>query len=74
MNIDVLKDIRGLKNKSSVSVEIREDDRFLCTPKEFADWAGNRKQLRMEYFYREMRKKHDVLMTGNKPIGGKCEL
>ena len=67
----VLKDISSLKNKSSASVEIREDDRFLCTPKEFADWAGNRKQLRMEYFYREMRKKHDILMTGNKPIGGK---
>jgi len=38
-------------------VEIREDDRFLCSIAEFAEWARGRKSLRMEYFYREMRRK-----------------
>ena len=34
-------------------------------------WASGRKQLRMEYFYREMRKKTGLLMDGDKPVGGK---
>ena len=66
---------RVLKNiqtwSFSVPIEILADDRFLCTHEEFATWAADRKQLRMEYFYREMRKKHGILMDGNKPIGGK---
>lgn len=47
------------------------DDRFLCSHKEFADWAEGRKALRMEYFYREMRRKTGLLMDGDKPEGGK---
>lgn len=53
-----------------VTVEIRPDDRFLCTKQEFAKWADNRKQLRMEYFYREMRIKYSILMDGEQPDGG----
>ena len=53
-----------------IPVEIREDQRFLCRHYEFDDWAAGRKQLRMEYFYREMRKKHCILMDGDKPEGG----
>ena len=48
----VLEDIRGWKGKFDIPVEIREDDRFLCSPQEFATWAKDRKQPRMEYFYR----------------------
>lgn len=53
-----------------VDLEFRGDDRFLCTPEKFAEWAEDRKQLRMEYFYREMRKEHGVLMNDDKPEGG----
>lgn len=53
-----------------VPVDLREDDRFLATQAEFAAWAEGRKQLRMEYFYREMRRKYRVLMDGQDPIGG----
>ena len=67
----VLQDIRVLENELNILVEIREDDRFLCSPYEFSSWASDRKQLRMEYFYREMRKKYDILMEANAPIGGK---
>ena len=55
----------------SVDVEILEDVRFLATPSEFAVWANGKKQLRMEYFYREMRKKHNILLDDGKPVGGK---
>lgn len=54
-----------------LQVEIREDDRFFCSPDEFGEWAKGRKSLRMEYFYREMRKKYGILMEGDEPVGGK---
>ncbi len=52
-------------------VDILDDDRFLCAREAFADWAEGRKQLRMEYFYREMRRKTGLLMDGDAPEGGK---
>lgn len=52
-------------------LSILPDERFLCSHKEFADWAEGRKALRMEYFYREMRRKTGLLMEGDKPVGGK---
>ncbi|WP_068088926.1 cryptochrome/photolyase family protein [Polycladidibacter stylochi] len=63
--------ISSWQDNFGVAVEQREDDRFLCTPQEFADWSKERKQLRMEYFYRDMRRRYNVLMNGNKPVGGK---
>jgi deoxyribodipyrimidine photolyase-related protein len=51
-------------------IEIRDDDRFFATPTEFKLWAAPRKELRMEFFYREMRKKSGLLMQGKEPEGG----
>ncbi len=51
-------------------VHIFRDDRFIATKDEFADWAHGRKELRLEYFYREMRRKTGLLMDGDKPVGG----
>ena len=52
-------------------MEIRPDTRFVCNIDEFARWAEGRKQLRMEFFYREMRKKTGLLMTSEgQPEGG----
>jgi len=53
-----------------IPVEIRADDRFLCSLAAFAEWAKDRKSLRMEYFYRDMRRKTGWLMEGDKPVGG----
>ena len=53
-----------------VPMETREDDRFLCSRKQFAAWAEGRKELRMEYFYREMRRRTGLLMDGDQPVGG----
>ncbi|MCG8543190.1 MAG: cryptochrome/photolyase family protein [Alphaproteobacteria bacterium] len=52
-------------------VEILDDDWFLCSRRDFADWAVGRKQLRMEHFYRAMRRKAGLLMDGDGPAGGK---
>jgi len=53
-----------------IPVDIYGDDRFIATTSEFADWADGKKQLRMEYFYREMRRKTGYLMNDNEPEGG----
>ena len=54
-----------------IAVELREDDRFLCSLDRFASWADGRRQLRMDFFYRDMRRDHNILMDGGEPIGGK---
>ena len=54
----------------SCSVTLCDDDRFFATTDEFATWAEGRKQLRMEYFYREMRRKTGLLMQEGEPVGG----
>jgi deoxyribodipyrimidine photolyase-related protein len=54
-----------------VPVEIREDDRFLFSRAEFASWAEGRRSLRMELFYRRMRRKTGWLMRDDKPEGGR---
>lgn len=63
--------IRQWHETLGVPVEIRPDRRFLASKDEFARWAEGRKQLRMEFFYREMRRKSGLLMTpGDEPEGG----
>ncbi|WP_276120628.1 cryptochrome/photolyase family protein [Pararhizobium qamdonense] len=52
-------------------VDILEDTRFLSSRSEFAAWAKNRQQLRMEFFYRDMRRKTGLLMRGDDPEGGR---
>jgi deoxyribodipyrimidine photolyase-related protein len=47
-----------------------EDDRFLCSHAAFATWAKSRKEYRMEYFYRDMRRATGLLMDGEAPVGG----
>ncbi len=56
---------------SPVRVETREDRRFICSHRRFRDWACDRSQLRMEYFYREMRRDTGLLMDGDDPVGGR---
>ncbi len=52
-----------------IPVVIRADDRFVATHAEFDAWASDRKQLTMEFFYRDMRRKTGLLMDGKKPVG-----
>lgn len=51
-------------------LDVLEDRHFLCSAARFAAHARGRRQLRMEYFYREMRREHRVLMDGEQPAGG----
>jgi deoxyribodipyrimidine photolyase-related protein len=58
-------------DEAPLTVTQLPDDRFICALDEFDRWAEGRKELRMEYFYREMRRKTGLMMEGDKPAGGK---
>ncbi len=59
----------GWAARFGLPVDVRPDTRFICSTTDFAVWASGRKQLRMEFFYREMRRKTGLLMNGDKPAG-----
>ena len=51
----------------------RDDKHFLCSVSQFRKWAGKSASLRMEFFYRQMRKQYKVLVEGkdaDEPVGG----
>lgn len=62
--------INGWQKQLKLPVQVRPDTRFIASRKRFADWASDRKQYRMEFFYREMRRESALLMDGDKPEGG----
>ncbi|OYV31075.1 MAG: cryptochrome/photolyase family protein [Thiomonas sp. 20-64-9] len=66
----VLQSIKAAAAAHGVPLELREDRHFYASPSDFATHARGRKQLRMEFFYRAMRQRHDVLMEGDQPAGG----
>lgn len=68
---DLVAKIDNFLCNLEILTEVREDNRFFANEKDFQKWANNKKQLRMEYFYRELRKKYHVLIDQNgEPEGG----
>jgi deoxyribodipyrimidine photolyase-related protein len=63
--------LENVKSSISIPLIIKEDDRFLATLSEFQVWASKRRELRMEYFYREMRQKYQILINAKDPEGEK---
>jgi deoxyribodipyrimidine photolyase-related protein len=54
-----------------IPVTILDDDRFYCTQKDFDIWAQGRSVFRMEFFYRMLRQRENILMQMNgQPEGG----
>jgi deoxyribodipyrimidine photolyase-related protein len=66
----VLQSIQAVAKKNSLMLELRPDRHFFTTVQEFKAHAESRKTLRLEYFYRELRKRHQVLMQDDQPVGG----
>ena len=62
--IEALRDV-------PLQMTLLADDRFIASHAEFEAWAEGRKSLRMEYFYRDMRRKTGLMMEGDKPAGDK---
>ena len=44
---------------------------FALPRKDFEHWASERTRFRMEDFYRDQRRRFDVLMNGSDPEGGR---
>ena len=63
--------MEGWRDRLAVPVDIRDDNRFLCSRAEFAGYAAGRDSYRMEDFYRQMRRKTGLLMDGEGPVGGR---
>ncbi|MGB9149571.1 MAG: cryptochrome/photolyase family protein [Burkholderiales bacterium] len=62
--------IREVCKTQSIDLALRDDGHFFISPAEFAQWAKPYKQIRMENFYRVMRRRTGVLMDGEAPAGG----
>lgn len=67
----LLEDMTSWSRRLNLPVAIVPDDRFFCSRARFAAWAEGRKQLRMEYFYRDMRAETGLLMRDGGPEGGR---
>jgi len=65
------QEIEGLAKELQLQLDMRDDDHFYCSHQEFLDWASGKKELRLEYFYRLMRKIHQILVDADgNPEGG----
>lgn len=62
--------LKSICNDLSISSSSYDTEHFLTTRNELADFFEGKKQLLMERFYRNMRKKHHILMVGEQPEGG----
>ncbi|RZL15192.1 MAG: cryptochrome/photolyase family protein, partial [Pedobacter sp.] len=58
-------------SKLSIPSQAYDTEHFYTVREELGTFFSGKKGLLMENFYREMRKKHQVLMAGKEPIGGK---
>ena len=66
----VLQALRSTLLATDRTLDVRDDRHFFSTVRDFAAHAKGRKQLRLEYWYRELRTKNNILMDGDKPAGG----
>jgi len=62
--------VHRLKDRGLVA-DVLPTPTFALPRKDFAEWAGERTRFRMEDFYRDQRRRFDVLMDGDKPLGGR---
>lgn len=63
----------SFKQKAALAdfgVSFVENDFFLTSRELFASWASSQKSYLMENFYRKQRVRLNVLVDGNKPLGG----
>ncbi|MEM1060849.1 MAG: cryptochrome/photolyase family protein, partial [Planctomycetota bacterium] len=62
----VRTEIASVCDDAGVELDVLRDTHFYCSIEEFRDWAGGKKVLILETFYRMMRKREGVLMADAK--------
>ena len=55
---------------AGIPLEFRPDRHFFTTVDDFSEHAAGRKQLRLEFFYRPLRERFNILMDEDEPAGG----
>jgi deoxyribodipyrimidine photolyase-related protein len=65
----VLQMLRDTVRDAGLTLQVQDDTHFYTTVRDFARHAQGRKQLRMEFWYRELRQRFGVLMNGDQPEG-----
>ena len=67
----VMQDIATWPDALGLPVELLDDDRFICPLPDFFAWAASRRELVMENFYRQQRRRTGLLIEPDgKPTGG----
>ncbi len=68
----VLQSAQAVAEAGQLTLEVLPDAHFMCSTVQFQRWASKYQSnsLRMEFFYREMRKRYAILMAGDEPVGG----
>jgi deoxyribodipyrimidine photolyase-related protein len=68
---DLRRRLEAVCEDEGVALDVHADDHFLTSHRAFEAWADGRKELTLEYFYREQRREYDVLVTDDgDPVGG----
>ena len=65
------QELTALCRKLDISGDCVDSEHFYTSRTELSNFFEGKKQYLMESFYRYMRKKHQILMTGSQPEGGK---
>lgn len=63
--------LKGICDQLEIPVNSYDTEHFYTTREELGNFFNGKKQFLMESFYRYMRKKHQILMQGTQPEGGK---
>ena len=66
----VKESLKDAARDLGVPLDIRTDRHFFATRDDFDEHCEGRRELRNEYFYREMRRKLGILTEGDQPAGG----
>ena len=67
----VQSDLEATARQANLPLDVIEDPHFLVTAAAFSDWLAQRKQPRLEHFYRALRKQTGLLMRDGEPLGGR---
>ena len=65
----LLQMLRDTVRDAGLTLQVQDDTHFYTTVRDFARHTQGRKQLRMEFWYRELRQRFGVLMNGDQPEG-----
>ena len=66
----VLESLKATLQRLSIPLEIRPDRSFYTEVRDFKQFLSERKEPRMEFWYRQLRRRFTILMAGQAPEGG----